>query len=239
MATIFTNVSGSNTDNVLSISNEQITRKLSIGSDWNRLRIGIRFSISTSYGGSSTVLNPVFAFGLCAGTSSVVYGSTTPHFLGYMTDITKTWTRTNSAGNQYRNENASASYYAQKTGSTIVPFAYSQIYVQNHTGSRANRFLQFIEFTKSGSGEDPGMWELTYQSCSYKNSSTSNDWSSDSFYGSIMVDTSSFSDFHAFEKKIYVPVSESVYGYLDTILIYWNKTDVNMEISDVAAYKFR
>jgi hypothetical protein len=62
-------------DKDLQIGNEEILRPLSIGTNWQKIRIGVRMGIH----GSGNVVGAGFAFGVCTGNS------------GYKTNLTTEW----------------------------------------------------------------------------------------------------------------------------------------------------
>jgi hypothetical protein len=80
------------TDRVAEITQSSIARTLSIGNDWTRLRIAMRWSMqsgSNKSPGVEIVNYPRMAFGLCSGTGSsfMLSGSNTvscKHFLGFV-----------------------------------------------------------------------------------------------------------------------------------------------------------
>src|SRR5437867_3420891 len=68
-------------DNRVVMSNGRFARTLAIGTLWTKLRIGIRFAIND--GAANIGGGPIFAFGLCHGTTNIYGDATTDHFLGY------------------------------------------------------------------------------------------------------------------------------------------------------------
>lgn len=230
MAIIVNRTNGSDVDKVISLANEQMARTLTVGSDWKRIRIGIRYEISSSY---ASISNPLFAWGIGAGTSSLYNSNTTTYFLGYDNDISKTWS---NATNQYSTDDISSSRFIQKINNSITVFHYDRTYFDSVASNGKHRRILYMDMKKDI--VDPGMWLINYSFDAYNGWGSGADYSSSIFYSDITNDTSSVSDQHSNPKTFYVPVSESVYGTLDTLIFYWNKTNPPIEISDVAVYRF-
>ena len=227
---------GGDNDKILSVTNEQIGRTFSVGSSWKRLRIGIRYEVSSS---GANIVGPNFAFGLCSGTSSMYADSTTQYFIGSDMDTTQGLDYLVSTMGLYRPAGGGGGTYGRfctKVGATTTVYANQTEWMPliNTVGS-PNRAFKFIDFTKSDG--DPGLWNITYTW--YRVAQWYNtDVTSGSFYSNMTNDVVTLPADNT--SSIYtVPISESVYGHLDTINVYWSKTYPPLEISDVAAYRFQ
>ena len=79
--TILRSVGGVN-DVRAALSNSTLRRLLSIGSNWTKLRVGVRMSILDS--GGNITGSPRFVIGLCASSGNPVNNgsATTGHFVG-------------------------------------------------------------------------------------------------------------------------------------------------------------
>jgi hypothetical protein len=75
MANIVENIIG---DKALQLGNEEFIRQLSFGTDWQRLRIGLRWGVNMS----ATLATPEFIIGLCAGTTYGYRSASTVEFIG-------------------------------------------------------------------------------------------------------------------------------------------------------------
>src|SRR5258708_7749016 len=75
-------------DRMASVKSATIGRTISIGSDWTRLRVAMRWSIENTGADIVNITSPLIAFGLCHSTSSMYSGQTgsnnsaPQHFLG-------------------------------------------------------------------------------------------------------------------------------------------------------------
>lgn len=80
------------TDKRIVLGAEQLGRTISIGTNWNKIRIGMR--CSTTY--TSTSPLPLL-FGLCSGTTAMAGDATPEHFVGVRFDVAG-WGVTNYTG---------------------------------------------------------------------------------------------------------------------------------------------
>ena len=235
MAIIIDRISASIADKVLSISNEQCARTITIGSTWNRIRIGVRFKISSSF---ANITSANFAWGLISGTSSLYADASTNHFLGVDMPPSTTLTYTSATINLYRNTAASASRFITKVGlttteyyHTVANFAFGLI----ENLADEYRMAAYMDIMKSNT--DPGLWTIMYTYNRTVSFSTQ-DISATQFYNNITNDSASLLTSNVASASFQIPISQSANGNLDTINIYWNKTTPPMEISDVAVYRF-
>jgi len=67
----------------LTLSAESYARPLTIGTDWNRLRIGILAAIPSLYGNAWNIKNATIAAGVCAGIASSPTANAPAHCVGY------------------------------------------------------------------------------------------------------------------------------------------------------------
>jgi len=229
MAYIIDRSYGADIDKVLSISGEQIGRTISIGGSWRWLRIGMLYQVSQSNTDYTNIPNANLAFGLSAGTSSLYADITVKNFVGVDLDASK---------------NLSAWY-----GSTVARMVIKSgsVYTFNSgdfawdTGVSANssskhRAINFIDYIKADT--DPGLWCIRY-TYSQWNGNPVLDSSPSVFYAQMTNPTCSLAGSYTITSS-YMPVSESINGYLDTINIFWNKSNAYppIEISEIAAYRF-
>jgi hypothetical protein len=79
------------------LSNSSLCRLMSIGSNWQRIRVALRLRVTDS--GANVQASPVFVVGVCAGTSHPFNNgaASTQHFFGCYENGT-TWTRCAATG---------------------------------------------------------------------------------------------------------------------------------------------
>lgn len=238
---------GQEIDYALSTTTTDLSRTINIGSDWKRLRIGMRLSISSSQNQVvGIVINqPQFALGLCNGTSST-YSTSTTHFVGVDLDsqfylFNRTGTFPNQFGTSQDSSNPGPTRrFVVKTGTTRNVFgaAFNEAFGAYNTSGSPDRTVCYVDISKELSGSldtvvDPGSWTIRY----FKTSNGQTDISASVFYSRLADDTASVVVAAPVQQA--VPVSESINGVLNTVNIYWNKNDPPMEISDVAVWRFK
>ena len=230
MAYIKDNSYGADIDKVLSISGEQIGRTISIGSSWKWLRIGMLYQVSQSFANNSNVIpNPNLAFGLSAGTSSLYADVTVRNFVGVDLDAAQTL-------NPIYGDTIAR--LVMKSGSV---YTYNSGNFRWDTGvsadtSSKHRAINFIDYIKADT--DPGLWLVRY-TYTYFNGNPVLDTSPTVFYAQMTNPTCSLGGVYTITSS-FMPISESINGYLDTINIFWNKSNAYppIEISEIAAYRF-
>lgn len=256
----------SSLDKQVKVTSGSIGRTISIGSDWKRLRVAIRWNMDDS--GGDIVNYPRMAFGLCSGTSSLftLDGSNANHFIGLCSGDT-----TSSIGipNSFKRETyAGVTYYKNiwgiaasmevwqvQTSSAIITAAGWESNNTNIpspqvscTDSVRTGFL--IEFVKSSSASHT-TWSINAGGTSYLNSLQD------------LISTSSLSTWCTQQAPVFTPaghtsigalrlpqgsypmtspiltwtIDEGTYGPLDTVCFYWNKPTPAVNISDVMVAK--
>ena len=234
---------GQEIDYALSTTTTDLSRTINIGSDWKRLRIGMRLSISSSLPEVGVINQPQFALGLCNGTSST-YSTNTTHFVGM--DLDSQWYLTDRSSGQWLTSDFSnpvnSRRFVVKNGVTRNVFGSG--FVENFgayliSGS-PDRSVCYVDYTKEISGSletvvDPGLWTIRYFKAFSAGGIT--DTSASAFYSRLADDTASVVVAAPVQQA--VPVSESINGVLNTVNIYWSKNDPPMEISDVAVWRFK
>lgn len=190
-----------------------LSRKLAIGSDWNKIRIGIMLSTNIS----SNLTPSPFYFGLCSGTENMVGFETVDHFIGI------------------KNKNLTVQTYFPSDVSNhivIVPFNYSKITNGSETllsatdngglgsnspcfGVTTGRQYPFIiEITKGSPN-----YTLDFYASSANGTYQSWSKSTIKFQSDFSLNTLDTNPTNGFFKQTTqsTPVDELTYGYLDTI----------------------
>ena len=262
-ATIINLSSAGESDKGASVGSGSIARKLSIGSDWTRLRIGLRWTIDDT--GVDIVNQPICAFGLTAGTSSLYMGSGSScnHFLGVISAASgsgipifpssimrgSTWypVMTSSYGNPLAHDN-------NKVEGTFT--------IWNVVGNTYNFGINYYQNLQElllldnliGIGDTVGnrtyfMLDITKGSpwkvgVGYYFDWVGSEW--DDIYNlsklkrwCTQVDPPYNLNYHHLSNtsSISASIDESVNGYLDTVMFYWSHTTPAINISDVVVAK--
>lgn len=231
MATIVENILG---DRALQIAQEEFTRKLSFGNNWNALRIGVLWRINDSVSIASRCR---FQMGLCNGDTNTFASSTCSGYLGIVPGfLTSTIPYTYDGVNLAYTTSAYWYGYTYKVGASVTDALYA--------GFTGNQY--FAASTSSG----PRMTGATF----YRNSSTSytvsyhyctlanfNFKAPDTydllrFMEEINMDGWASNMLSTTTNPAYTSLPASL-ASLDTVSIYWNKTNL-LEISAIAVSRF-
>ncbi len=250
MATIVSRVSESIVDQTIKLGNEQIARTLSIGSNWRWIRVGVNFQFSGSAtGGAFTLSGPNMFVGLTAGTSSLFNSPTTNHWLGFNTDPAVNWTPFYLSDPTFMNDggNQSKQFTKKENGSSTTLFTENRFGPGASTTGSCLRCPIMIDYIKNDD-VSPCLWSVVV----YWSSGTPGDpytgahadWTSDLLYSKMADETASYTVVGAGANMNRIPfnntpISESIYGYLDTVNIGWNNANFPLEVSNVAVYRFR
>jgi hypothetical protein len=222
-------------DKVINLNDEQMARTMTIGSNWNWIRLGVRMQMSKS----NAIVNPNFAMGLCSGTSSLYGDRTTTHFFGQDFDTNAIWTE--NSVTRAKNWAGLVARFVTKVSSSIINWSSGSqkdwAIGSTPSSNSISRQYYMLDFVKSA--VDPGLWMLVYVwNKAADLSATNYDESFTSFYNNMTNLTASLNSADYTSSFQYIPISESINGNLDTLNIYWNQTANTMQLSDVAVFRF-
>jgi hypothetical protein len=213
-------------DNRVALSNSHFARPHGI-STWTTLRIATRVSITDS--GASLTSTPEFAFGLCAGTTNIYKDATTDHFAGVRTSLA-TWTRT-TTNTVLNYQTAGGAWQPLKristtttTGTVIAGYGANFAVV-----AAANRYLMFLDILK-------GSPNYTFTMFILSGATFSVDATAADFLAQAPLVTPNF-NYHAVTGTTTLAVDEVANGTLNAVNFYWDHSDANIEISDLAAVR--
>ena len=216
--------------------------------------MGLLYQLSSS-SATTTIPSHVFSMGLCSGTSSL-YGSAAgpTYFVGTATAPAATLIYGPGTGNiPYYSLNPSFTRIGTQVGTSFTSSGNFGIYTLAFplmgTGSEISREMKFpvyIDFIKTTNDTSNQNWKVILTGCQFDNEFRAPVYcSSNQFYfqltnltasgptGLVPPDTTT-----GWRRSVIsVPVSESFYGSLDSINIFWNKT-TPLEIYEIAAYQF-
>lgn len=231
MATIVENILG---DKALQMTQEEFARKLSFGNKWNALRIGVLWRVNDSV---SIASRTRFHMGLCNGDTNTFASSTCSGYIGVVPGfLTSTIPYNYDGVNLAYNTTAYWYGYTTKVGASVSDGLYA-----GFTGTQ-----YFAASTSSG----PRITGMTI----YRNSATSYTL----YYHYCTLANFNFITPTLFELQSFME-DESLSGWaanfistatnpavaglstslssLDTVSIYWNKTNL-LEISALAVSRF-
>lgn len=225
MARIITRISASIQDTVVDLDNEQLGRPIDIGSNWNRIRIGMRWAIS----GSGQVSTPRWYVGMSAGTGSMIAASSSI-FLGLEWENAGSGVSLNDYGTYYANLGGAGWKLVTKINS-----------VESNNGQNAlgtcyvgtvpyRRSYAILEITKGTPNYTVGM--VMPKAAGFTD--TSLNQLTASIMSPSLVGAPGLSNgiFHSQS----IAYSDSS-GSLDTINVYWGTNSHALEISEIIYVK--
>lgn len=253
MASIVNYFSG---DKAIQFQTEQIANTLAIGSTWTHLRLGILYQLSSSINATSSLPSPKWAVGLCSGTASLIGSAVGPtHFVGAQCAITTTYQKSTDLVNypywwsgggagtfQIGTQVGTGSFtsYASTPRGSAIP--------TTKTGSLANSqyaYPLYIDFIKSATSPTNQLINIRLSNFMPDNGlRPQKSCSIADFYTYLASITCSGSPPTGFDDPIWwnttaisVPVSESLFGVLDSFCFHW-PVNQPMMISEVALYRY-
>lgn len=207
------------TETSIQMVNSHFARLISIGTGWNKVRVGIRLHMEDT--GVDAVSTPRFAMGFCSGTANQFGDATTTHFVGILSDAA-TWSV--APGVRY----AAANMFkpAKKVGvtTTLGATAFGTVFIPA-PASTANRNLMFVDITKGSPN---------YSFHQFATSATpTTDVSAATFLSQMELATPSLTE-HTYYGPQTLAVDEGADGTLDAINFSWDRTNPYIEICDIA-----
>lgn len=227
-----TNNTTATADMCAQVSASQFGRQLSIGTNWNILRVAMMWNLDSAT--TDLTSTPNWCFGVCSGTNSLPLDVAVTNFVGVWTTNT-TWTYTPS----YHTYNGIVFTPVSKVGSTLTRgTAISQTYSfhgANAATSRAFSFKQilFVTITKGSPNytiSTFGLNDTTHDIAS----NTLNDF----FNRLPLGDPTDFGANTYFKGTNTVAASEAP-GPLDTVAFGWDRAGTTVRIYDLAIVKLQ
>jgi len=213
------------------LSNSSLCRLMSIGSNWQRLRVALRLRVTDS--GANVQGSPVFVVGVCSGTSQPYNNGAgnTQHFFGCYENAT-TWTRTAASGGvpanyaTTTNGGVSLRRVGTTTGSAGGPLHYTCRFMTE------TRCLYFVDILKA-----VGNWSML-QHCK-GHPADAYDCTYEDFIDKAVLDTFTFQNHgsYGWRSANYTP-NEAANGYFDAVNVSWDRSNPKIEISDLAVVRF-
>lgn len=219
------------------LNNSSITRLLSIGTNWNYLRVGIRASIDPAIYNTNNLGKNIFV-GVCSGTSNGWNNgsATTTHAVGLLAPAIGN--ASNAPASVSSGGITGFAFYngsgAKRIGTTITESAVALIntvYLEANSDYRAGMWLVDIEKKTS-----PTAWNI--KSFQMTSLSATPHLTKESFLGYMGTPFASLSlGNYQTSATSTLAVDEATNGYLDSVNIF---SDMNgaVEISDVAVARF-
>lgn len=236
------------TQNYLNLGVDTYSRTLSIGSNWNRIRVGILCSISTVQETTYPLRTASFSIGVCSGVSSNVGVVTPQHVHGYahgappsagQTGGTFTY-NAGTAGNSYY---TTTTFIGHKTEAGVVATGTSGAFTASFPTSTGlnnalkRRGIYIADFSKSAlvSGN------LARYGTSGAASHMSLDITSSDLFSAIQQYTAApviqGISCVAASGAPSIAFNETTYGSLNTVYIYWGTYAVPLQLYEIAVWR--
>jgi len=218
------------TDKYLSLTGEEWVRTMSIGSTWDRLRVGLMVAIVPN--GTSDILSATLQVGVCSGSTNTLRTPTTTNgYFDLVTSEDTTLTYNAGGGNPYHV--VTSRTFGKRVGSTTTlgSAATEDHYLPTTTGSTQRRAPIYVEFNKTGALLTFYGWNTA--------SFVQQDYSRAQFLDGLQT-----SGTPTVGGNLMVPSSQTTQifsdaaGGLDTISVYWNKAGFALEVYALSAYRF-
>lgn len=223
MAQILTRTYSGEVDSIIKLDNEQIGRPMFFGSNWNRIRVGFRYTISGSVG---TTAYPYCYLGVCSGTSSMVGAATCSNFIGIrwvegtnIIDNTTSWSQ--QVGNPFQ---------VCRVVSGSLSASVQGLITQAHGKPTASRTMMIMDIEKGTPSYTMSLVAPTLAGIG--------DISLATLTASMLYPTYSYGvPVGGYDAQTrYIPFTEDS-GSLDTVNIWWRTSSHPIELSDIVVMK--
>lgn len=200
-----------------------IARKLTFGSAWSSLRIGIRACLTDS--GLSLDGIPRLAIGVSSGITNIFGDENTTNWCGAATQSVALWTRTAAAGPSptYYYNGVGSFYPAKRVGATITygATALNPILLAAQPADGYRKMI-LLDITK-------GAPDYTFRTL--YTITAAGDVSQADFLATIEETPPSFTDYSQSTPRT-LAVSEAA-GAFDSVNVSWDRDSAKLEISDL------
>jgi hypothetical protein len=223
-------------DTAVVLQGSGISRVMSIGSNWSRIRIGVRFTINLlGYTGRQGGI-PIFGFGVCANGGYETFGArNVSHFVGMTTNRANVLPTVSGSGH-HLNESGDFSV-RRKVGTAITGTVGASSSITSGIGAHPGvaRCCLYLELLKGS----PNYTNWTAYPASVASSGV--DTTLEEFYIGLETATlnlPTLAPFSTYQGRLNsaLAVDESA-GVLDSVWVDWNLTAWAAEVSQVAVYR--
>jgi hypothetical protein len=220
----------SEVDQRIVLSNSEATRLPLIGSDWTKVRLGVRLSVGAS---ANITGNPRIAIGLCTGVADGFGRTATTHFAGVrMSGASFNYTAGPPA---YLTASAAGAMVCCKriSGTTTNGSAVSSAATMLSSSVSSRRSCLFVEITRGspnftfqlGAPTTAAAVQTDITLAKFRDQMSWPAWS--------VVGLSTWLSGYNTGSAITLAVDEATYGSLIVPNVYWDQTGAPLEVSDV------
>lgn len=237
----------------LVIGGEEFVRPLSCGPNWNILRFVFSYAIAPN--GTSAITGARWVVGLCAGNNlgRTYNSSNTSNYYGCLINHSdestgRTLNYQANSGNPYYNQGTDRGYHFTRVGNTTSKTAYATVgglpTMPTTGGTIQRRGVFAIEAHRpTATGTGTAAWSMR-MGCTMSAAAAAVDWYDEYmkfFIGPVGISGDPYNG-NVVWTNLNVPAvapDEAANGYLDSVSIFWNKSDFPMEIYEMMAIRIR
>jgi len=198
--------------------NKQIGRTMTIGSNWNQLRVVARLSCDPT--GNTGDFVPDFTFGVCSGTTNMYGSATTTNWLGGLFRAGIAWTF--FGGNLWVQSGGAPLNLSKRVGTTTTTLSLGLSSMYCSGSPTTWRSYVSLDIVKGSPNYTVTL--MGYQTLA------ANDTTTATLY-SLLLEPS------APVGNVATVAFDETAGALDTINFYWGTTTRKLEISEVIVYR--
>ncbi len=219
-------------DKGLSLANEEYVRKMSIGSNWNMLRIGVQCSWVTDC--TVSLSGAAFVIGVCSGVTNTYSQGTTTNFVGAnLCGQTATGNITANFNPPWYLTVSGACFLRRVASSTTVTGGTTFGTIFNGT-ALTKRSIYYLDITKGSPNYTMKLWG-TQDGVSFG----STEGTTAGFLGAISVATPAPAGSSALISIASSAVAcDETAGGFDSVSIFWNKTTYAVDICYLQLFRF-
>jgi len=229
MASIVETISG---DRALQLGNEEFVRKMEIGNNWNKLRLGMRVLVN----GTGNIVAPRLQMGVCSGDTNTFASTTCTGYAGASLNPRSAGNMTYSAGVYTYGQAAivNCALSVKKLVNTVTEVAFGTLddgFLPSATlGTVALYFVDIVRFSASS-------YTVNWSRCSLAQAQIAT-----TFYTLLRAGedenlSTTFSTTYTIKTVTGITVT-GLPSVMDTLSIYWNKSTPTVEISDISVIRF-
>jgi hypothetical protein len=236
MATIGSRLFNLVADKYLTLPNEEFVRTLAIGTDWNKIRLGVLLAVTPD--GTNNLGGVALMLGVCSGKTNPYGAASTTNFVGAALHTSNpggtTGTLNYGAGSGNPYFSSGGSWPATRVGAGLVAgtgAAVSFILTSN-VGSTQRRSPLYVDIQKGTPNYTITRWVPDLSQGPFQ----SGDCSPANFLTSLEVPTPTWQNINLTSSSAALAASETP-GALDTFDLFWNKAAFPLEVYAIAAYR--
>jgi hypothetical protein len=221
-------------DRGLELANADWVRKFSWGNQWNRIRLGMHYTVTPN--GTSNITNCILAFGICNGTDKP-FGSTPDNWIGWRnpTSGTGTFQYNANAGNPYYGFTGRGRFTSIQSGSELAGTNLTTAGItisKPYTVSPPKRAFILLDIAKGSAAYTFNLWSQEQTSLAAIDIPP---WR----FGQQMTQFQAATDtnFTTISNSATVTANEST-GDLDCMNVYWNEPTYPFRIHALVAVRY-